>query len=136
MCSSSAALALIFKSAFSGTAAVGGFAGAAASAAIQNGIARSVFSNEAGQGSSTMVHSQAKVEHPVRQGMWGMFEVFVDTMVVCTIMSLAIIMSGVWSSGVQGAALSVSAFGSVYGNIGAKFVAVAILLFGITTQTG
>lgn len=131
-----AALALIFKSAFSGTAAVGGFAGAAASAAIQNGIARSVFSNEAGQGSSTMVHSQAKVEHPVRQGMWGMFEVFVDTMVVCTIMSLAIIMSGVWSSGVQGAALSVSAFGSVYGNIGAKFVAVAILLFGITTQTG
>ena len=57
-------------------------------------------------------------------------------MVVCTIMYLAIIMSGVWSSGVQGAALSVSAFGSVYGNIGAKFVAVAILLFGITTQTG
>lgn len=131
-----AALSLIFKSAFSGTAAVGGFVGAAASAAIQNGIARAVFSNEAGQGSSTMVHSQAKVEHPVRQGMWGMFEVFVDTLVVCTIMALAIIMSGVWNSGAQGAALSVSAFGSIYGNLGAKFVAVAILLFGITTQTG
>ncbi|MEA4892218.1 MAG: amino acid carrier protein [Peptococcaceae bacterium] len=130
------ALALVFKSAFTGTAAVGGFAGAAASKAIQNGIARSVFSNEAGQGSSTMVHSQAKVEHPVRQGLWGMFEVFVDTMVVCTVMSLAIILSGVWSSGVQGAALSVSAFGTVYGNLGSKFVAIAILLFGITTQTG
>ena len=131
-----AALALIFKSAFTGTAAVGGFSGAAASAAIQTGIARSVFSNEAGQGSSTMVHSQAKVEHPVRQGMWGMFEVFVDTMVVCTIMSLTIILSGAWNSGVEGAALSVSAYASVYGAIGAKFVAVAILLFGITTQTG
>ena len=83
-----------------------------------------------------MVHSQAKVEHPVRQGMWGMFEVFVDTMVVCTIMSLTIILSGAWNSGVEGAALSVSAYASVYGAIGAKFVAVAILLFGITTQTG
>lgn len=97
------ALALIFGSAFTGTAAVGGFSGAAASLVIQQGIARSVFSNEAGQGSSTMVHSQAKVEHPVRQGLWGMFEVFVDTMCVCTIMSLAIIMSGVWSSGSEGA---------------------------------
>ena len=132
----SSTIALIVRSAFTPTAAVGGFTGVVVKTAITQGISRAVFSNEAGQGSSTMVHSQAKVEHPVRQGMWGMFEVFVDTMVVCTIMSLAIIMSGVWSSGVQGAALSVSAFGSVYGNIGAKFVAVAILLFGITTQTG
>lgn len=131
-----AAFALIFGGAFSGTAAVGGFTGAAASAAIQNGIARSVFSNEAGQGSSTMVHSQAKVEHPVRQGLWGMFEVFVDTMVVCTIMSLAIILSGVWSSGLEGAALSVAAFDTAYGSLGSKFVGIAILLFGITTQTG
>lgn len=130
------AFALIFKSAFTGTAAVGGFTGAAASLAIQNGIARSVFSNEAGQGSSTMVHSQAKVEHPIRQGMWGMFEVFVDTMIVCTIMSLVIILSGAWSSGLQGATLSVSAFATLYGSVGAKFVAIAILLFGITTQTG
>lgn len=131
-----AAFALIFKSAFSGTAAVGGFAGAAASAAIQNGIARSVFSNEAGQGSSTMIHSQAHVEHPVRQGLWEMFEVFMDTMVVCTVMSLAIILSGVWSSGLQGASMSVAAFGTLYGGLGSKFVGVAILLFGITTQTG
>ncbi len=131
-----AALGLIFGSAFNGTAAVGGFTGAAASAAIQAGIARSVFSNEAGQGSSTMVHSQANTVHPFRQGLWGMFEVFMDTMVVCTVMSLAIILSGVWNSGVQGAALSVSAFGTVYGSLGAKLVAIAILLFGITTQTG
>lgn len=130
------AIALIVKSAFTGTAAVGGFAGAAAKTAIQNGIARSVFSNEAGQGSSTMVHSQAHVEHPVRQGLWGMFEVFVDTMLVCTVMSLAIIVSGQWTTGLEGAALSVSAFGSAYGSIGAKIVAICILLFGITTQTG
>ncbi len=130
------AIVLIVKSAFTGTAAVGGFAGAAAKTAIQNGIARSVFSNEAGQGSSTMVHSQAHVEHPVRQGLWGMFEVFVDTMLVCTVMSLSIIVSGQWSSGLEGAALSVSAFDAVYGAIGAKLIAIAILLFGITTQTG
>lgn len=130
------AFALIISSAFNGTAAVGGFSGAAASVAIQNGIARSVFSNEAGQGSSTMVHSQAKVEHPVRQGIWGMFEVFVDTIIVCTIMSLAIIMSGAWRSGIQGAALSVEAFATTYGSLGGKFVGIAILLFGITTQTG
>lgn len=131
-----AAIALIVKSAFTGTSAVGGFAGATASLAIQTGIARSVFSNEAGQGSSTMVHSQAHTNHPVRQGLWGMFEVFMDTMVVCSLMSLAIILSGVWDSGVQGAALSVSAFGSVYGGLGAKLVAIAILLFGLTTQAG
>lgn len=131
-----AAIGLIVKSAFTGTAAVGGFAGAAAKAAIQNGIARSVFSNEAGQGSSTMVHSQAHTEHPVRQGLWGMFEVFVDTMVVCTVMSLAIIVSGQWNSGLEGAALSVSAFGTVYGDIGQKLVAICILMFGLTTQTG
>ncbi len=130
------ALGIIVGSAFNGTAALGGFAGATASVAIRTGIARSVFSNEAGQGSSTMVHSQANVEHPFRQGLWGMFEVFVDTLLVCTVVSLAIILSGQWSSGIQGAALSVSAFATLYGNLGAKFVAIAILLFGITTQTG
>lgn len=65
-----------------------------------------------------------------------MSEVFVDTMIACTLMSLAIILSSVWNSGVQGAALSVYAFGSVYRGIGAELVAVAILLFGLTTQTG
>ncbi|NLY20239.1 MAG: sodium:alanine symporter family protein, partial [Tissierellia bacterium] len=130
------ALSLIVNSAFNSTAAIGGFAGATASVAIRTGIARSVFSNEAGQGSSTMVHSQANVEHPFRQGIWGMFEVFVDTILVCTVMSLAIILSGQWSSGIQGAALSVSSFATLYGNYGAKFVAISILLFGITTQTG
>lgn len=130
------AISLIVSSAFTGTAATGGFAGAVAAKAIQNGIARSVFSNEAGQGSSTMVHSQAHVNHPIRQGIWGMFEVFVDTIIVCTVMSLAIIVSGVWSSGIEGASLSVAAFGTVYGQLGSKFVGIAILLFGLTTQTG
>ena len=130
------AIALIVDSAFNGTAAVGGFAGATFRMAIQNGVSRSVFSNEAGQGSSTMVHSQANVEHPVRQGLWGMFEVFIDTLVVCTIMSLAVIVTGVWNTGLEGATLSVAAFNTLYGHLGGKFASICILLFGITTQTG
>ncbi len=126
----------IFAGAFTGTAATGGFAGATMRLAINQGLARSVFSNEAGQGTSTMIHSQAYVEHPVKQGLWGMFEVFIDTVVICTIMSLVIITSGEWTTGLQGASLSISAFGTVYGNIGAQFVAIVVLLFGITTHSG
>lgn len=130
------AFAAIFKGAFSGTAAIGGFAGASVKLALTQGLARSVFSNEAGQGTSTMIHSQACVDHPVKQGLWGMFEVFVDTIVICSLMSLVILTSGVWQSGLTGSALSIAAFSTVYGNIGAKFVAILILLFGITTHSG
>lgn len=130
------AIGLIFKGAFSGTAAAGGFAGATMKLAMTQGLARCVFSNEAGQGTSTMIHSQAFVDHPVKQGLWGMFEVFIDTVVICSLMSLVIITSGQWSSGLQGATLSISAFGTVYGNIGAQFVAIVVFLFGITTHSG
>lgn len=128
--------AAIFKGAFSGTAAAGGFAGASVKLALTQGLARSVFSNEAGQGTSTMIHSQACVDHPVKQGLWGMFEVFIDTIVICSLMSLVILTSGVWQSGLTGSALSIAAFSTVYGSIGAKFVAILILLFGITTHSG
>lgn len=130
------AFALIFEGAFTGTAAAGGFAGATIKLAMTQGLARSVFSNEAGQGTSTMIHSQANVDHPVKQGLWGMFEVFIDTMVICTLMSLVIITSGQWSSGLQGATLSISAFSTVYGTVGAQFVAIIVLMFGITTHSG
>lgn len=130
------AFSAIFKGAFSGTAAVGGFTGATVKLALTQGLARSVFSNEAGQGTSTMIHSQAYVDHPVRQGLWGMFEVFTDTIVICSLMSLVILTSGVWQTGLTGSALSIAAFSTVYGNVGAKFVAILILLFGITTHSG
>ncbi len=130
------ALSLILSGAFSGTAATGGFAGAAVAVAIQKGLARAVFSNEAGWGTSPMIHSTATTDHPVRQGMWGVFEVFVDTIIVCSITALCIIMTGQWSSGLKGATLTLSAFNAVYGNIGQILLTVSLFLFGITTTTG
>lgn len=129
-------LKMIFTGAFSGTAAVGGFGGAAFAQAIKTGMARSVFSNEAGWGSAAMVHSTAKVDHPVKQGMFGIFEVFVDTFLICTITALVIITSGAWSSGLDGATLTLTAFETGVGTIGRTILAIATLLFGITTSTG
>ena len=73
-------------------------------------MARSVFSNEAGWGSSPMIHSSAQTDHPVKQGLWGAFEVFVDTIIVCTLTALVIIITNVWQSGATGATLTLSAF--------------------------
>ncbi len=130
------AFSLILSGAFSGTAATGGFAGAAVAVAIKKGLARAVFSNEAGWGTSPMIHSTATTDHPVRQGMWGVFEVFVDTIIVCSITALCIVMTGQWSSGLKGATLTLSAFKAVYGNIGQILLTVSLFLFGITTTTG
>lgn len=128
--------ALIFKSAFSGTAAVGGFAGAAVSRVIRLGVSRSVFSNEAGWGTSPMIHSTATTDHPVKQGLWGAFEVFVDTGIVCTMTALAIMVTGQWSSGLSGAALTLSAFEIGIGTWGRVIMTIGIFLFGITTSSG
>lgn len=84
----------IFSQAFTGSAAVGGFAGATVSQVISTGMARSVYSNEAGWGSSPMVHASSKTRHPIEQGLWGSFEVFVDTFIVCTITALTVLVSG------------------------------------------
>lgn len=130
------AFRLIFEGAFNGTAAVGGFTGAAFIAVMRTGIARSVFSNEAGWGSSPMIHASAKTTHPVKQGLWGAFEVFVDTIVVCSITALVIIISGVWSTGLTGAALTLSAFETGMGTSSRVFLAVGIFLFGVTTSSG
>lgn len=129
-------LALIFGSAFTGTAAVGGFAGAAFSHAIKTGMARSVFSNEAGWGSAPMVHASAKVDHPVKQGILGVFEVTVDTLFICSITALVIMVTGQWSSGLSGAELTLTAFETGIGSAGRIILAFGTFLFGITTASG
>ena len=134
-----------FVNAFKPEAFVGGTLGAAISAAVTQGFKRGVFSNEAGLGSSVMVHSNSNVKEPVKQGMWGIFEVFADTMVVCTMTALVVLTSGVFDAktgaiadGLTDATLVAGAFNSVFhwGNIGQKFVAIAMFLFAFTTVLG
>jgi AGCS family alanine or glycine:cation symporter len=130
-------LRLVFGSAFSGTAAAGGFAGATIMMAMRYGIARGLFSNEAGLGSAPMVHSAANTDHPVRQGMYGIFEVFVDTLLVCTTTGLVILVTGVWDSGATGAALSVRAFETgLPGTWGDLIVTTGLVLFAFSTIIG
>jgi AGCS family alanine or glycine:cation symporter len=129
------ALRLIFGSAFTGSAAVGGFAGSTMIMAMTKGVARGVFSNEAGLGSAPIAHAAATTDHPVRQGLWGVFEVFVDTIIICTITALTIVMTGVWNSGESGAALSTAAFESTITG-GGYIVSIGILLFAFSTILG
>ena len=139
-----AAFSAIFKSAFTPKAMWGGAEGIAVSQIIIQGCKRGVFSNEAGLGSSVMVHSSSNVKEPVRQGMWGIFEVFADTMVVCTMTALVILTSGVMdlqtgmlAEGVGGdATLVAKAFETIFGGMGSKFISIAILLFAFTTVLG
>ena len=131
------AIALVFESAFSGSAATGGFAGASVMMALRYGVARGLFSNEAGLGSAPMVHAAAKTDHPVRQGLYGIFEVFVDTILVCTVTGLVILSTGVWADGTTGAALAGHAFSvglpGTWGNI---VVTTSLVLFAYSTLIG
>lgn len=129
------AFALIFGSAFSAKAAVGGFAGATLKQVMKMGIARGVFTNEAGLGSAPIAHAAAKTDHPVRQGMWGVFEVFVDTIVICTMTALVILVTGQWDSGLQGAALTSAAFDTGFKG-GGVIVAIGLTLFAFSTILG
>lgn len=131
------AFGLIFGQAFTGTAAVGGFAGVAVAQGVRFGIARGVFTNEAGLGSSPIAHAAATTDHPVRQGLWGVFEVFVDTLVICSITALTILTSGVWETGETGAALTTMAFSKgLPGEWGGMIVSIGILLFAFSTILG
>lgn len=134
------ALIMAFKSifiyAFQPAAAVGGFAGVTVMKTLQIGVARSVYSNEAGWGSSPIIHASVDVDHPGRQGMWGAFEVFVDTMIVCTITGLIVIVTGAWQTGRGGAGSVGEAFNSVFGQSGSIALAFFILIFSLTTTTG
>ncbi len=140
----------IFKGAFSVKAVAGGGFGAGLAMAMKMGFKRGVFSNEAGLGSSVMVHSSSNVKEPVRQGMWGIFEVFADTIIVCTLTALVILSSGAidlstgefqeitLSSGeiLESSSLVSYSFSQVFGVVGSAFVAIAILLFAYSTVLG
>jgi len=132
-----AAISLVLSSAFSGGAATGAFAGSTVMLAMRYGIARGLFSNEAGLGSAPLVHAAARTDHPVRQGLYGIFEVFVDTILVCTTTGLAILVTGVWSSGTTGAELAGQAFSTglpgTWGNI---VVTTSLVLFAYSTVIG
>jgi len=121
-----AAFGLIFEHAFSPIAAEGGFAGAAVWAAIRFGVARGVFSNEAGLGSAPIAHAAAQTKNPVNQGMVAMLGTFIDTIIICTITGLVIITSGVWTSGESGAALTSMAFSQALPGVGGYVVAIAL----------
>lgn len=136
----SPAVVVFFGSIFSariemtGRAAVGGFAGATVMAAIRWGAARGVYSNEAGVGSTIAGHCTADTDHPIRQAQFGIFEVFMDTIVICTITALAVLASGVWTQeGLSSGQLALAAFQSVFGNFGAIFVAITVFMFVFST---
>tara|TARA_R110000772_G_scaffold91984_5_gene188550 strand:- start:278 stop:1606 length:1329 start_codon:yes stop_codon:yes gene_type:complete len=129
------ALILVVKSAFSPVAAGGGFAGATIMLALRMGVARGIFSNEAGLGSAPIAHAAAETNSPVRQGTIAMLGTFIDTIVICTMTGLVLILTGAWNSGEQGAALTAFAFSSVVPH-GDKVVAISLALFAFTTILG
>ena len=131
-----AAFGLIFTHAFTPSAATGGFAGAAVWAAIRFGVARGVFSNEAGLGSAPIAHAAASTEGPVSQGLVAMLGTFIDTIIVCSFTALAIIASGAWTSGETGAALTSHAFDLALPGVGGYIIAVALTIFAFTTILG
>ena len=131
-----AAFSLIFHSAFNPVAAEGGFAGAAVMLAIRMGVARGVFSNEAGLGSAPIAHAAAETDSPVRQGSIAMLGTFIDTLILCTMTGLVIILTGVWTGDAQAAAMTASGFASAFPDLGDKFVAVTLVLFAFTTILG
>ena len=127
-------IAMIFRSAFTGHAAVGGFTGSALAAALRWGIARGAYSNEAGMGSAPIAHSAAKTDHPSRQGLWGMFEVFFDTLVICTMTALVVLTTGIWKTeGLESSGMSAQAFTNFFGPIGGGVVSLSVLFFVIST---
>jgi len=130
------AFELIFTYAFTPVAATGGFAGAAVWAAIQFGVARGVFSNEAGLGSAPIAHAAARTDNSVRQGVIAMLDPLIDTIIICTITGLVIIISGAWTSGVNGAPLSSAAFEQALPNFGGYVVTFGLVLFAFTTLLG
>jgi AGCS family alanine or glycine:cation symporter len=143
-----AVFSAIFRGAFAVKAATGGVVGYGIKLAIEQGMKRGVFSNEAGLGSSVMVHSNSNVKEPVKQGMWGIFEVFADTIVVCTLTAFSVLSSGLVNletgatvteyAGValNKANLVSTVFSIRFGWIGSAFIAISIMLFAFSTVLG
>ena len=130
------AFELIFTHAFTPIAATGGFAGAAVMAAIRFGVARGIFSNEAGLGTAGIAQAAGTTQSSVRSGLIGMMGTFIDTIIICSITGLAIICSGVWTGGESGAALSAAAFESAMPGIGGALLTIALVVFAFTTILG
>ncbi len=133
----------IFRFSMGAEALAGGITGSVVKLAIVEGCKRGVFSNEAGLGSSVMVHSSSNAKEPVKQGMWGIFEVFFDTIIICTLTALIALTSGfinletgVCVETVDDATLINKAFGNVFGSFGEGFIAIAMLFFAFTTVVG
>ena len=131
-----AALGLIISDAFTGTAAAGGFAGSTVKMAMQNGIARGVFSNESGLGSAPIAAAAAKTKWPAEQGLISMTGTFIDTIIICTMTGLSLVLTGVWQGDLAGAAMTSAAFATSYGFIGSQLLTIALVLFAFTTILG
>ncbi|HEL2218838.1 TPA: sodium:alanine symporter family protein [Streptococcus suis] len=130
-------LALVFKSAFTPAAAMGGFVGATVKEAIQRGIARGVFSNESGLGSTPIAAAAAKSDNPVEQGLISMTGTFIDTLIICSLTGLSILVTDQWTTeGLAGAPLTQAAFATVFGNTGSIALTISLVLFAFTTILG
>jgi AGCS family alanine or glycine:cation symporter len=131
-----AALSLIITDAFTGTAASGGFMGAGVWMAVRWGFARGIFSNEAGLGSAPIAHAAARTTDPVKQGMIAMLGTFIDTLVICTMTALVIILTGAWNSAETGAPMSSLAFSTGLAGAGSYIVTFGLVVFAFTTMLG
>ena len=130
-----AALVFIVDSAFNGTAATGGFAGATVMLALRMGVSRGIFSNESGLGSAPIAHAAAATNSPVRQGTIAMLGTFIDTLIICTMTGLVLIVTDVWNSDLQGAAMTLQVFDSSL-PFGGDILSLCIALFAFTTMLG
>ncbi len=131
-----AAFMLVIDSAFSGTAAAGGFAGAALAQAIRFGVARGIFSNESGLGSAGIAAAAAQTKEPTRQALVSMTQTFIDTLVVCSFTGFAILCTGVWETGLNGAPLTQAAFRAGLGDFGGWIVSIGLTMFAFSTVLG
>jgi len=129
--------AIIFQSAFSPTAALGGFLGSTVMQTLRTGVARGVFSNESGLGSAPIAAAAAKTPNPVKQALVSMTQTFIDTLVVCTMTGLVLLSSGLWTSGYTGAELTARAFAlSLPGGLGEFIVTMGLIFFAYSTILG
>jgi AGCS family alanine or glycine:cation symporter len=131
-----AAFGLIFQNAFTPAAAAGGFLGASVRQAMQMGVRRGLLSNEAGLGSAPIAHAAAQTPSPVHQGLIGLGEVFIDTILVCTLSALINLTSGLWTGGLNGSALTAASFSRTIPVVGGIIVAFSSFLFGYSTLVG
>jgi AGCS family alanine or glycine:cation symporter len=127
-------LFIIFHDAFTGTAAIGGIAGIAFKDVVIQGVRRACFSNEAGLGSAPMIHGAAKTKEPIREGAVAMIGPFIDTIVICTMTALVILITGAWTQDLNGITLAVFAFDSALEGFGKYFVSIGVFLFAFSTM--